>query len=58
MRINVFNQTELRQASSIFCFEYCPMREFGECVLSPGTTGTICNVEYFLEKLLSGELKK
>lgn len=56
--IKIFSIQEIRAAAKKFCFGFCPMKEFGECVLNPETSGTICILEYYLEKLESGELRK
>lgn len=58
MRINVFSLKELHQSSEKYCEKLCPLRQEEFCVLCPESSGYICPIAYYLDKLESGELKQ
>lgn len=58
MTVRIYNLQELNKAAERYCAKYCPLRQEEHCVLSPESTGMICPISYYLDKLETGELRK
>ena len=57
MTVKIYNLKELNNAAERYCRDYCSLRQGIYCVLYPQTSGIICPISYYLDKLETGELK-
>lgn len=58
MTIHIYSLQELNKAAEKYCKDYCSLRQEIHCVLSPESSGYVCPISYYLDKLETGELRK
>jgi hypothetical protein len=58
MTIHIYSLQELNKAAEKYCQKYCSLRDNEYCVLNAVSSGIICPISYYLDKLETGELRK